>query len=67
MCFLCFRFARLTRLRLPGGEYVFLEWHDYLGPTFYRDRAGNRQLDINDVTGPQFEAFDWWHSRGKRG
>lgn len=69
MCLNCpsFRFHRLTRLRLPGGGYVFLEWHDYLGPTFFRDRAGNREIVLCATDMTYYDAFNWWHSRGKRG
>lgn len=27
------------RLPLSDGTHVFMEWHSYLGPTFFRDRA----------------------------
>lgn len=69
MCLNCpsFRFHRLTRLRTKAGDYVFLDWHDYLGPTFYRDRTGNREILISCVDMTFYDAFDWWYTRGKRG
>lgn len=36
------------RLRLADGTCVFMEWHQYCGPTFFRDRACRRLIE------------DWW-------
>lgn len=33
------------RLRLADGSCVFMEWHNYCGPTFFRDRAARRMID----------------------
>lgn len=60
----------LVRLRTSDGGYLYLEWHEYLGPTFYRDRQRTRELSVTglvDEDDPAWAAFDWWHSRGKRG
>lgn len=54
------------RLRLQDGTCVFMEWHSYLGPTFYRDRKCNRiwedWYDNPLVCG----ALDWFTHRGNK-
>lgn len=59
----------LVRLRTPDGGYVYMEWQNYCGPTFYRDRAGVRELPMDDAEEliPIWDALEWWISRGKRG
>ena len=37
------------RLRLLDGRYVFMMWHSYFGPEFFRDRLCNQDID------------EWWH------
>jgi hypothetical protein len=44
--------TKFYRLRTFDGGYVFLDWHDYLGPDFYRDRKANRPIR------------DWWKDDG---
>lgn len=54
------------RLRLTDGTRVFMEWHHYLGPTFFRDRDCMREIDDwwdNELI---VEAMDWFVSRGHR-
>ncbi len=36
------------RLRLEDGTCVFMSWHDYCGPEFYRDKNERRWID------------EWW-------
>ncbi len=54
------------RLRLADGRCVFMEWHSYLGPTIYRDRACSRQIDdwYDDVL--ICEALTWFVNRGEK-
>lgn len=59
-----------TRLRLADGAYVYMEFHEQLGPIFYRDRLGRREIQLpklNDFTDLAMHAFDWWMERGKKG
>ena len=39
------------RLRLEDGTCVFVLWHNYCGPTVYRDLAWNRPIE------------DWWENK----
>ena len=38
------------RLRLSDGGYVYMSWHDYCGPEFYKDR-----LELRTI-------HDWWEN-----
>ena len=60
--FLCF--SPSYRLRLSDGRHVFLDWHRYCGPTFYRDRAMSREVEDwwNDPA--ICDALAWFHARG---
>lgn len=54
------------RLRLADGRCVFMEWHSYLGPTIFRDRACNRHFEDwwDDML--ICEAVNWFAQRGER-
>ena len=61
---LCYR--PRYRLRLLDGRYVYMEWHAYLGPTLYHDRAMNRKKNgwWDDLV--IIEALNWFQARGCR-
>ena len=40
--------ADIFRLRLEDGRHVWMDWHPYCGPVFYRDRDTTREI------------VDWW-------
>jgi hypothetical protein len=54
------------RLRLADGTCVYMSWHNYLGPTFFRDR--NEQREIEDWPDNPLicDALDWFCKRGYR-
>lgn len=54
------------RLRLADGSCVFMEWHNYCGPTFFRDRAARRMIDDWWDNPAICSALDWFLQRGKR-
>lgn len=54
------------RLRLGDGTCVFMAWHNYLGPTFYRDRNERRELDDWYKNPLICIALDWFCKRGHR-
>ena len=54
------------RLRLADGSCVFMEWHDYCGPTFFHDRAARRTIDEWWDNTAICSALDWFIRRGKR-
>lgn len=62
----CCRPPPFFRLRLADGTCVFLEWHNYVGPTFYRDRACVRSIDEWYDNPLICAALDWFIERGKK-
>lgn len=54
------------RLRLDDGTYVFMAWHWYCGPTFYRDKAERREIDDWHENPLICAALDWFINRGKK-
>ena len=54
------------RLPLADGTRVYMDWHSYYGPTFYRDR--NELRIIHDwYEYPLIcDALDWFCERGKK-
>lgn len=54
------------RLPLADGTRVFMDWHSYCGPTFYRDRLQNRLIDDWWESPLICEALDWFCKRGNR-
>lgn len=63
-CIIHIHILQVYRLRLPDGGYVYMDWHNYCGPTFYRDR------DLKRVIWEWYEdwricrALDWFTGRG---
>lgn len=54
------------RLRLEDGGYVYMDWHSYCGPTFYKDKNESRVID-NWWDNPMIcKALDWFVARGKK-
>lgn len=54
------------RLPLADGRRVFMEWHSYLGPTFFHDRMYSREVKDwweNDLI---MDALDWFIQRGNK-
>jgi hypothetical protein len=59
-------FSPLYRLPLADGGRVYMAWHNYLGPTFYRDRNEQREL-VDWYENPRIiEALSWFCQRGHR-
>lgn len=54
------------RLRLEDGRYVFMEWHSYLGPCFYKDKNQCRMIDDWYEDPLTCKALDWFVGRGKK-
>jgi len=57
-------FSPRFRLRLSDGRHIFMDWHRHCGPTFYFDRAMNREIEAwwDDLA--ITEALNWFQSRG---
>ena len=54
------------RLRLQDGRYIYMEYHNYLGPQFYLDRNASRSVDDWWDDPYIVEALEWFESRGKK-
>lgn len=66
----CFRIRRgfvcinkFARLRLADGRCVFVDMH-YYGPTLYRDRLCNREIERWYEDGLIVRAVNWFIERG---
>ena len=59
-------FDDFFRLPLADGRHVFMDWHHYLGPTFYRDRAMRRPWEDWWDNPLICAALDWFQGRGNR-
>ncbi|MFV7439662.1 hypothetical protein ACLPJF_22085 [Pseudomonas vlassakiae] len=59
-------FSPAHRLRLADGTCVYLNWHSYLGPTFYRDRCEQREIEDWYENPLIVDALDWFCKRGHR-
>lgn len=54
------------RLRLEDGRHVFMYWHDYCGPIFYKDRKESREIESWWEDKLICKALDWFQARGNR-
>ena len=64
--FVCVNTNRYNRLRLSDGGYVYMDWHSYLGPTFYKDRAAMRELEEWYEDDNIVSALTWFVERGNK-
>lgn len=58
--------APFFRLPLADGGRVFMDWHSYLGPTFYRDKASCRVIEDWYENPLICQALDWFTGRGNK-
>jgi hypothetical protein len=56
----------IRRLRLSDGTCVFMEWHTYGGPTFFRDKNLRRMIDEWWTNPLICAALDWFTHRDYR-
>lgn len=56
----------LYRLRLDDGSCVFMDWHPYCSPTFFRDKHGCRLIDDWHENSLICKALEWFIGRGER-
>lgn len=54
------------RLRLSDGRHVFMDWHEWYGPTFWHDRSGCREIDYWYENQLIVDALNWFIGRGNR-
>lgn len=59
-------FSPSYRLRLEDGTCVFMSWHHYCGPTFFKDRAENREIQKWHENELIIKALDWFCSRDNK-
>lgn len=62
----CNHTAGTYRLPLSNGLRVYMDWHMYLGPIFFRDKMCTREIEewYNDES--ICEALDWFQKRGNK-
>ena len=59
-------FSPSYRLRLEDGRYVFMSWHHYSGPFFYKDRFETREI-VHWYEDPlMVKAVNWFIKRGNK-
>lgn len=66
MCIACATGHRVFRLPLASGGRVFMEWHRYFGPSFWRDRRCTREIEDWYERPEICDALEWFQQRGKR-
>ncbi len=54
------------RLRLEDGTCVYMDWHHYCGPTFYKDKNSQRMIDEWWENELICKALDWFQQRGNK-
>jgi len=54
------------RLPLANGGRVFMEWHNYCGPHFTHDKAGDREVESWWENELIIDALTWFQKRGNR-
>lgn len=43
-----------------GNRYIWVDFHEYCGPSFTLDAAGNKPYEPTGVKDPVWKAFDAW-------
>lgn len=64
-CVACVTGNRVWRLPLASGGRVYMEFHRYFGPSFFRDRACVREIEDWYTCAEICTALDWFIARGK--
>lgn len=54
------------RLPLEDGTRIYMDWHHYCGPTFYRDKLCNRVVEDWWENKLICKALNWFQGRGER-
>ena len=57
---------KAIRMRLLDGSYVYMEWHTYAGPIFYKDKANTREIEEWWENELLVQVQDWFVKRGKK-
>jgi hypothetical protein len=60
--FICI--SPIYRLKVCG-KYIFMEWHSYLGPTFYTDRAFEKEYIPQGEDDVIWTVFNQWAEKHK--
>lgn len=48
-----------------GNRYVYVEFHPYCGPSFFKDQGGCVPYDPVDEDDPVWPEFEKWHTKYK--
>ena len=50
-----------------GNRYVWVDFHEYCGPSFYRDSAMSQVYDPKDESDPVWPQFEKWLAKYRAG
>lgn len=50
-----------------GNRYVWVDFHEYCGPSFYKDSAMQKVYDPADENDPVWPEFDKWLKKYRAG
>lgn len=50
-----------------GNRYVWVDFHEYCGPSFYTDAAMRKKYEPNGVDDPVWEQFGNWLAKYRAG
>lgn len=64
--FVCNHTAGTYRLPLADGTRVYRDWHDYLGPIFFKDKMCLREIEDWYNNELICDALDWFQKRGNK-
>lgn len=56
----------IYRLPLSDGTRVYMDWHDYLGPIFFKDKSCLREIEDWYENQLICDALDWFQKRGNK-
>lgn len=54
------------RLPLADGTRVYMDWHEYLGPIFFKDKQCFREIEYWYNNPLICDALDWFQKRGNK-
>lgn len=60
----CVNTGKLVRFHV-GNRYIWMEWHNYLGPCFFTDYGCTKAYDPVDENDPIWPEFEKWHTKRK--
>lgn len=63
---ICSFSSPVKRLRLEDGSYIFMEWHNYAGPIFFKDKKCTKEIEDWYENPLLIQVSNWFIKRGKK-